>query len=190
MRSGHPMPLAAQPRCEPLLGILPLLAVFALPLEIRLHHICHLPGMHFCVPLVPASPRLDSLSTGVTSRVAHARMLIAALQSRSITVPQFSHSYSRSDSLSAGLIYPHEEQRLDVGSQRFVTVKSVSYISALYSNCLRNSPQPTSDIALDNFRFRIIPLTFKSSIDTAWFSRHNRVVSLCKKSVRMLAIRA
>ena len=76
----------------------------------------------------------------------------------------------------------------DDGSKRPITSTVLPYHAALYSNCLRNSPHPTSETERARRRFCFNPSTFKSSSAIAWFSRISLEDVLCRKSFRWLRI--
>ena len=54
----------------------------------------------------------------------------------------------------------------------------------------KNSLHDTSAIAFASLWFFSIPCTFRCSTAIVWFSRTSRAVTLCRKSLRMFAIRS
>ena len=78
---------------------------------------------------------------------ASARILIAALVSRSRTSPHSSQMNSRSDNESFSFVCPQPEQVLLEGNHRFTFSNSVPYLTLLYSRNLRIMLNPQSEIA-------------------------------------------
>src|SRR5690606_1260758 len=108
-----------------------------------------------------------------------ARMLIAALTSRSWTAPHgqaHSRTFSGIDSASA----PQAEHSFELGNQRSIFTRVRPYRAALYSSMATNWPHPASCTLLPR-RVRARPFKARSSTYTAWFSRINVVESLCAK---------
>lgn len=114
-------------------------------------------------------------------------MFLAALTSRSRTDP---HSQVHSLMLSGSFDFtlPQSEHVLDDGKNLSQTWNSRPYHPALYSNIVRNSRHPCSEILRDRQRFFIIPFVFKSSIPITWFSLTSLVDRLWRKSLRAFEI--
>src|SRR5712691_11262718 len=89
---------------------------------------------------------------------------MAAFRSRSITIPQLSHEYIRSDCDIVSLMLPHWEHIFVDGKNRFATTSRLPYHAVLYSSWRANSPHPASAIDLARWRFAIMPRTPRSSI--------------------------
>src|SRR2546427_6383062 len=106
-------------------------------------------------------------------------MLRAALISRSWTTPHSGHDQTRISSVKESRICPQSKQRLEEGYHLSILTRVRPYHSALYSNCLTNSLQPTSEMALAREWFVTICLTCRLSIHTTWFSRTIFVESVC-----------
>ena len=85
---------------------------------------------------------------------------------------------------------PHSEQVLLDGNHRSATTTRPPRRSALYSSCLRNSKKLMSAMDRARRRFFSIPCTFRLSIPMVSNRPVRSVVSLCKASCRILAIRA
>ena len=81
---------------------------------------------------------------------ASARMLIAALVSRSITSPHSSQINSRSDNESFSFVCPQPEHFFEDGKNRPTFKSNVPYLALLYSRNLQIVPNPQSDIAEAN----------------------------------------
>src|SRR2546422_11020815 len=99
-----------------------------------------------------------------------AKMLCAALISRSCHVPQQGHTHSRTSNVSVSRTCPQSEHVFEEGYQRAILMIVRPYHVALYSSWRVNSPQPTSLMALAKQWFFSIPLTFKVSKQITWFS--------------------
>jgi len=131
----------------------------------------------------PVFLRLHRCLTSSASPVA--RMFLVAFTSRSCSVPQTEHFHRRTERFFLDPRSPQVEHLWDVGSQQETTRNALPYSSALYSRSILNVRQPASAIALESLRFFTIPDTFRSSMQTTWFLRINRVPSLCRKSRRL-----
>src|SRR5215831_16320340 len=113
----------------------------------------------------------------------------AALTSRPASKPQSSQRNILSARSSVGLMTPQQEQVLLEGYQRPASTIRAPYSPALYVICRRNSAMPTSDTARARWRLDTMPLTFKSSMPITAKVLVIRVVSLCRLSRRIAAIR-
>lgn len=124
-----------------------------------------------------ASPWADTASPA-------AKILRAALTSRSCCVPHCGHVQARTDSGIEPWVWPHVEHRLLDGYQRSMPISVRPAHCALYSNCLTSSDQLASLIDLARLRLRSMFFTASVSRAITWFSLINRVESLCRKSLR------
>src|SRR5690606_25009042 len=118
-----------------------------------------------------------------------ARMFLAALTSRSWTVPHSLHVHDRTCKGLGPSRAPHAEHTWEVGANRLIRANVRPYMAALYSSIATNWLHPASCTLLASFvRARLFTARF--STYTAWFSRINAVDSLCVKSRRASATRA
>ena len=85
-------------------------------------------------------------------------MFFAALMSRSCRVRQDGHVQCLVFKLRSASRYPHELQVFELGYQRSITISRRPYFAVLYSSWRRNSPQPTSRMALFSPAFAAAPL--------------------------------
>jgi hypothetical protein len=92
-------------------------------------------------------------------------MLIAAFRSRSMTRPQASQRYVRTERGSLAFTAPHPEHVLLLGYQRSMTCKVVPVRTHLYSSSRRNSPNEASSTAWARLWLATIPATLRSSIE-------------------------
>jgi len=129
------------------------------------------------------SPQTDTASPA-------AKMLRAALMSRSWTTPHSGQAHSRIFSGIFATVYPQSLHRLLDGYHRSMPIKVRPYQSALYSSCLTNSDQLASEIDFARQWFFCILLTARLSTAITWFSFIIRVESLWRKSFRASEILA
>jgi hypothetical protein len=104
-------------------------------------------------------------------------MFLAALISRSWSVPHAVQVHDRTCSGFGPSFAPHAEQVCDVGSNRPVRRNSRPYSAALQASIEVNDDHPASCTDLAS-RVRPRPDTARSSAYTAWFSRMMAVESL------------
>lgn len=116
---------------------------------------------------------LHFLQWANTARPA-ALMFFAALMSRSCSVSHFWHSHDLTSNGSDSTICPQQLQRLELGYHWSILTNSRPAHSALYSNCLTNSPQLASAICLANWWLRIIFDCFwgRLSCERCWVCDH------------------
>src|SRR5437879_4083449 len=119
------------------------------------------------------SPQADTTASPA------AKMLYAALMSRSWQTPQPGQTHSRTSRVRMSRLYPQALHVLLVASHRSMMTTVRPYHAALYSSCRRISPHPTSLMALARQWFLSMPATCKSSRQITWFSRISLVVTLC-----------
>jgi len=114
-------------------------------------------------------------------------MFFAALMSRSWTAP---HSQVHSLMLSGifDFTFSQAEHVFEDGKNLSQTWNSRPYHEDLYSNIVRNSRHPCSEILRDSLRFFISPFVFKSSIPITWFSLTSLADRLWRKSLRAFEI--
>ncbi len=117
-----------------------------------------------------------------------AKMLRAALTSRSWVVPHSGHSHDRTSSGNLSLTNPQQEQRLLEGKNRPISTYVLPSQPDLYSSCRVNSPQLASAMCLASFGFLIMFFTARFSAQITWFSLTNLRDNLCKLSERQSAI--
>ena len=79
------------------------------------------------------------------TRVPMRKIFIAALMSLSWWLPHSGQSHSLMFKGNFSTMCPQSDQRLELGKYRSILINSRPYHSALYSNCLTNSPQLASD---------------------------------------------
>ena len=130
-------------------------------------------------------------------------MFTAAFASRSCVVWHSWQVQTRSASVSARCRCPHAEHFFEVGANRSTVTRVRPYHFALYSSWRRSSPNEASRMlrfspafcrtlapgfAVVPAALAVIPLTFRSSIATAWFSRTIWIVVLWFQSDRQLAL--
>lgn len=134
-----------------------------------------------CLSGLTFAPQASSLLPASTASPA-ARMLCAALRSRSWTTPHLGQVHSLILNGNLSIMWPQFPQSLELGNQRSILTRVRPYHWHLYSSCLVNSPQAASEILRARLWFLTIFLTGKSSTAIVWFSRTKWVVSLCRKS--------
>jgi hypothetical protein len=117
-------------------------------------------------------------------------IFLAAFKSLSCWVPQLRQSIERIDRSNLPHLKPQSAHTWLVGSQRLIIRRSLPNFSDLPSHKVRNSYHPCWLIALASLRFLTIPDTFKSSRTITWFSLTILVDNLCRKSLRVSAIRS
>ena len=95
----------------------------------------------------------------------------AALMSRSRRVEQEGQVHSRSFNVSASLMYPQQEQRLELGKNVSIATTIRPAQSALYSSILTKCPQPASAMCLLSWGLRIRFLTERLSEENLLLGR-------------------
>src|SRR5512132_2546125 len=126
----------------------------------------------------PTARREPGLTPGPQAATASpaARMLRAALRSRSCVVPHPGQVHSRTLRGLGPSLRPHAEQYCDDGYQRSTLTSVRLYSLALYSSIPTNVDHPTSWIDLARL-LRPRATTFSVSTHTVWCSRTRRVES-------------
>ncbi len=127
------------------------------------------------------SPRADTASPT-------AKTLRAALMSRSWTDPHSGQVHSRIFNGIFCMVWPQLEHRFVEGYHLSIPISSRPYHSDLYFSCLTNSDHPASAMDLESVRLRCMLLIARDSQQITWFSFISRVLSLCRKSLRVSAI--
>ena len=114
-------------------------------------------------------------------------MLMLALQSRLCLVWHTGHTQFLTDRFfTIGFWYPHSEHVWELGYIVGTLITSFPYHVALYWSISKNLDQETLAMERASLWLRIIPFTFKSSMQMVWFSRTSMVDVFCKKSFRWL----
>ena len=125
----------------------------------------------------------DLLSSGLTvapqtdTACPAAKMFILAFMSLSWWLPHSGQSHSLIFKGNFSTTWPQLEQRLELGKYLSIFINVRPYHSALYFNCLTNSPHIASLITLANLWFLTMFFMSKSSTTIVWFSLISRVVS-------------
>ena len=147
------------------------------------------------------------LSTGLNSRATHgicfnlyllpqdasisrplASMLTAAFTSRSCSAPHSGHIQARIvRSFTLLFCLPQQLHSWLDGYVLGTLISIPPQSSILYSSLRNNSLHDASDMDLASLWFFIIPLTFRSSMQTTWLSFASLCVILCWKSFLMSA---
>ncbi|MEN9503939.1 MAG: hypothetical protein RI964_3224 [Pseudomonadota bacterium] len=117
-----------------------------------------------------------------------AKMLTAALISRSWITPHSGHSHDRTFSGRLSLTNPQQAQRLLEGKNLSISTYVLPVQFALYSSWRVNSPQLASAICFASFGFLIRFFTARFSAQITWFSLINLWDNWCKLSIRQSAI--
>lgn len=123
-----------------------------------------------------------TVSPGADTAGPAARMLRAALTSRSWLLPHSGQLHCRTLNGMAGMTCPHSLHRLLDGYQRSMQSKVRPCQRALYSSCLTNSDQPASLMDLARRRFFCMLAIARLSMAITWLSLINRLESWCRKS--------
>ena len=111
-------------------------------------------------------------------------MLRDALMSRSKRLEQEGQVHSRSFNVSASLMYPQQEQRLELRKKVSIATMLRPAQSALYSSILKKCPQPASAMCLLSWGLRIMFLTLRGSTQITWLSLINLRDNLWRLSIR------
>ena len=114
------------------------------------------------------------------------KMLIAALRSRSCTVPQFLHCHSLSRKFNASLTTLQTEQVLLEGYHLSMKVILTPFFLAIYTNCLTKSAKPRSLTLRPHRAF--MPCRFKPSRRISSYSSVSWWANFQWKSSRWFAI--
>ena len=114
-------------------------------------------------------------------------IFFAALMSRSWLAPQCSHCHCLVDNGNPSIFSWQIQHILELAYHLSIFLKCLPASLALYSSLLSKLPQDTSAICLDSLRFFSIFFTFRVSTIIAWFSSTIVLLSLCWKSLRVLA---
>src|SRR5690625_174562 len=139
---------------------------------------------------LPKSPGAFPLLASDVRACPALRKFSAALTSRSCFTSHSGHVHSLTESGSDSTMWPQFEHRLDEGKNRSALATVRPYHSALYSNCLTNSPHPACPMARVRERFLTMFTTASDSHATIPFSWIRRVESLWRKSCRWSLILA
>ena len=142
-------------------------------------------GIELCYPQgLPDESRLTSSPSWVDAPTR--KMLIAALRSRSCTVPQSLHCQVLSRRFNASLTAPQTEQVLLVGYHLSMNLILTPFFLAIYTNFLTKSAKPKSLTLRPHRAF--IPCRFKSSSRISSYSSVSWCASFQWKSSRWFAI--
>ena len=129
-----------------------------------------------------------TLSPKANTASPAAKMLRAALTSRSWAAPHSGHSHDRTSSGMFSFTNPQQAQRLLDGKNRPISTYVLPAQLALYPSCRVNSPQLASAMCLASFGFLIMFFTARFSTQITWFSLINLRDNWCKLSIRQSAI--
>jgi hypothetical protein len=134
-------------------------------------------------PWLPVSSRCAGIAPGLTgapqadaASPAAVFTLIAALVSRSWTVPQAVQVHCRTFRGLGPSLTPQVEQVCEVGSNRPILIRVRPCLAALYSSMLMNEDHPASCTDLASF-VRASPATDRFSTAIPWFSEISFVES-------------
>lgn len=141
-------------------------------------------------PWGPPVSRPPPRAFRVSGALPATMMLIAAFRSRSMTRPQASQRYVRTERGSLAFTAPHPEHVLLLGYQRSMTCMVMPVRTHLHSSSRRNSPNEASSTAWARLWLATIPATLRSSIEISEQLLARWVVSFSRSSRRWLATRA
>ncbi|QDQ41604.1 hypothetical protein kam1_352 [Methylacidiphilum kamchatkense Kam1] len=142
-------------------------------------------------PLSAAAPPLpDGLDTGRAVMVASRLSSSAVFRLRSWTAPHISGSSIPNLSASTLRSSSHRPNTVCCSDTPISDDKPSTVAPGLVLYLRAKHAKAHLLMARARLSCASIPLTWRSSIHTAWFSQQSRMVSLCTQSARTLAMRA